>query len=154
MTWSVREKILNHPVEVVFDLLRDFERLGHAIPSLKKIEYISDIKQGVGTRTRWIAGVPIESGEGGVYEWEEEVTAYIENELLGFKVLDPQAPFKGFLRVYPYDMGTKTFIIFAENHEYEGADIAKVRELMMGQLNFMEKELSGELTDDSHKQTA
>ncbi|MHA1712583.1 MAG: SRPBCC family protein [Candidatus Ranarchaeia archaeon] len=154
MTWSVREKILNFPPDVVFKLLTDFERLGHAIPSLRRIEYLSDVKRGVGTRTRWYAGVGIASEGGAVMEWEEEVTAFIENELIGFKVLNPDAPFTGFLRVYPYDMGTKSFVVFAENHDYEGADISKIREFMMGQLNFMEKELQGELKDDSHKETA
>ncbi len=87
-------------------------------------------------------------------EWEEEVTAYRENELLGFKVIHPHAPYAGFLQVYPYEMGTKTFVIFGEYHPYEGADIDLVHENQMKELNFLEKELNGELIDDSHKETA
>ena len=153
MTWSVREIVLNYPVDVVFDLMCDFERLGHAIPSMIKIEFLTKKRRGVGVRTRWIAGSGIPSEKGPVMEWEEEVTAYRENELLGFKVFSPDAPYKGFLRVYPYEMGTKTFLVFAENHPYEGADIEKVRELMWGQLSFMERELKGDLVDESHKHT-
>ena len=59
MTWTVRSKILSFPVDVVFDLLCDFERLGRAIPMLKKIEYLSEKRRGVGVRTRWITGVKV-----------------------------------------------------------------------------------------------
>ena len=151
MVWSVAERILDYPVEQVYDLLEDFVGLGEAIPSVDRIEYIGEQTRGLGTRTRWITGVGIPSKDGPVYEWTETVTAYKKNELMGFSMEFPGTPARGFLKVYPYDMGKKTFIIFAENHEYEGAKIDEVNKLMNGQLDFMAKRLSGELTGRDHK---
>ena len=149
MTWSVREIILNFPVDDVFDLMCDFERLAQAMPNLQKIEFLSKHRRGVGVRTRWTSSVGFNSSEGQIMVWEEEVTAYRENELLGFTVLTPQTPFTGFLRVYPYAMGTKTFLIFAENHPYEGADMKKIRGMMMGQLQSMKHALTRDHDDTS-----
>ena len=151
MAWSIVEKIFDFPPETVFELLIDYERLGLAHPTIDTITYIGDQKRGVGTRTRWTVSVSVETEGKEVLEWEEEVTAFEQHELVGFKVVSGGFPSVGFLRVYPYAMGAKTFLVFGEHHEYPGVNIPKIKATMIDQLAFMEKMLKGELSDRNHK---
>ncbi|MHA2408045.1 MAG: SRPBCC family protein [Candidatus Ranarchaeia archaeon] len=153
MTWVVVEGIIKFSPNEVFELLADYPRLGHSSPSVDKIVYTSEQKRGVGTKTHWTAGVSVETEGGAVVEWDEEVTDFVENKLVGFKVISGEFPSVGFLRVYPRDEGKSTFIIFAEHHQYAGANVEKVEVTMRDQIKFMEKELAGELKDRSHKRS-
>ena len=153
MTWVVVEGIIKFPPHEVFELLADYPRLGHSSPSVDTIEYISEKKRGVGTMTHWKAGVSVETEGGAVIEWNEEVTDFVEDELVGFKVISGEFPSVGFLRLYPRDEGKSTFIIFAEHHQYAGANKEKVEFTMRDQIKFMELELAGKLKDRSHKRT-
>ena len=153
MPWSIVQRVIDFPPEVVYKLAIDFPRLAHSSPSIDTIEVISDVKEGVGTRTHWTVGVTVETDGGGVVEWEEEITDSIENEFYAFKVMSGEFPSIGFLRFYPYEMGTKTFCVFGEHHDYKGVNIPKIKETMMDQLIFMDRELKGELKDRSHKRT-
>ncbi|MHA2059386.1 MAG: SRPBCC family protein [Candidatus Ranarchaeia archaeon] len=153
MTWVVVEGKIKFPPEEVFKLLIDYPRLGHSSPSVDTIEYTSEQKVGVGTKTHWKATVSVETEGGSVISWNEEVTDFIQDKLVGFKVISGEFPSVGFLRVYPKDDGKSTFIIFAEHHQYAGANIEKVEVTMRDQIKFMEKELAGELKDRSHKRS-
>ncbi|MHA1917199.1 MAG: SRPBCC family protein [Candidatus Ranarchaeia archaeon] len=153
MTWVVVEGIIDFTPSEVFELLCDYPRLAKSSPSISSIEYTSDVTRGVGTKTHWTVGVAVETKDGTVVEWDEEVTDWEKDILVGFRVKG-DFPSVGFLRIYPSELGKKSFVVFGEHHPYEGANKEKIQKTMYDQLEFMNKELKGELKDLSHKRKA
>lgn len=75
MSYFSTTKFINADLEKVFDIVAHIENFSKAVSGITKIEYLSDIKRGVGTRFR-------ETRMMGKREntVDLEVTEYIENE--------------------------------------------------------------------------
>lgn len=68
-------RLIEAPVDLVFDTVADISNFSKAIPHITNVEFLSDIKSGVGTKfreTRVMGGREATT--------ELEVTEYVENE--------------------------------------------------------------------------
>lgn len=75
MTTTIVTRKINAPIEKVFKTVADISQFSEAIPHITKIEFLSDIKSGFGTKfreTRLMKGKESST--------ELEVTEYVENE--------------------------------------------------------------------------
>lgn len=75
MSRTVISRMIKAPIDVVFRTVADISQFSQAIPHIVKVEYLSDIKVGVGTRfreTRLMKGKETPT--------ELKVTEYIEND--------------------------------------------------------------------------
>jgi carbon monoxide dehydrogenase subunit G len=75
MTRTIVTRTIDAPIELVFKTVADISQFSQAIPHIVKVEILSDVKSGVGTRfreTRLIRGKEAMT--------ELEVTEYIEND--------------------------------------------------------------------------
>lgn len=75
MTRTTVERTINAPIDVVFDTVANISQFSQAIPHIVKVEILSDVQSGVGTRfreTRLMKGKEATT--------ELEVTEYVENE--------------------------------------------------------------------------
>ena len=68
-------RTIDAPIDLVFQTVADERRLSQALPHIVKVEFLSDVKAGVGTRfreTRLMNGKEATT--------ELEVTEFVENE--------------------------------------------------------------------------
>ena len=75
MTTTIVTRKINAPIEIVFKTVADIGQFSEAIPHITKIEFLSDIKSGIGTKfreTRLMKGKESST--------ELEVTEYVEND--------------------------------------------------------------------------
>lgn len=79
MTRTTIIRLIDAPLDKVFKTVSDISQFSQAIPHIMKIEYLSDKKNGVGTRFR---ETRLMKGKEAVTELE--VTEYIENERVRF----------------------------------------------------------------------
>ncbi|MCH9006619.1 SRPBCC family protein [candidate division KSB1 bacterium] len=79
MTRTTIIRLIDAPLDKVFKTVSDISQFSQAIPHIIKIEYLSDKKNGVGTRFR---ETRLMKGKEAVTELE--VTEYIENERVRF----------------------------------------------------------------------
>jgi len=75
MSRMVVKRTINAPIERVFQTVADISQFSQAIPQIVKVEFLSDVKSGIGTRFR-----ETRSMNGKEATTELEVTEYIENE--------------------------------------------------------------------------
>jgi len=68
-------KSIDAPVEKVFNTVADIRNFSQAVPEVVHVEYLSDIKTGVGTRFRETRSI-----KGREAKTELEVTEYVENK--------------------------------------------------------------------------
>jgi uncharacterized protein YndB with AHSA1/START domain len=75
MSRTVITRTINAPVEVVFKTVSDINQFSKAVPHIVKVEFLSDVKSGVGTRfreTRLMKGKEAAT--------ELEVTEFVAND--------------------------------------------------------------------------
>ena len=75
MTRIVATRTIQAPMDAVFKTVADIHRFSQAIPEIVRVEMLSDVKQGIGTRfreTRRMKGREVAT--------ELEVIEYVENE--------------------------------------------------------------------------
>jgi len=75
MTRMIVRRTIDAPIDVVFKTVADINRFSQAIPHIVKVEILSDVKLGVGTRFR---ETRLMKGKEAVTELE--VTEYTEND--------------------------------------------------------------------------
>ncbi len=75
MAHTIIKRTINAPIDIVFKTVADINQFSQAIPHIVKVEILSDVKSGVGTRfreTRLMKGKEATT--------ELEVTEYTEND--------------------------------------------------------------------------
>lgn len=75
MSRMIVKRTVNAPIERVFQTVADISQFSQAIPQIVKVEFLSDVKSGIGTRfreTRLMNGKEATT--------ELEVTEYVDNE--------------------------------------------------------------------------
>lgn len=75
MSKIIVERRIHAPVRMVFDTIADIRNFSQAVPDIKNVEFISDVKSGVGTRFR-----ETREFKGREVTTELEVTEYEEDE--------------------------------------------------------------------------
>jgi carbon monoxide dehydrogenase subunit G len=75
MTTTIIRRMINAPVDKVFNTVSDIRQFSKAIPHIKKVEFLSDSKIGKGTRFR---ETRLMKGRESITELE--VTEFVENE--------------------------------------------------------------------------
>jgi len=75
MSTTTVRRTINAPVARVFDCIAHIENFSQAVPHITKVEMLSDITRGVGTRFRETRLMGRREGK-----TELEVTEYVENE--------------------------------------------------------------------------
>ncbi|MGH7490826.1 MAG: SRPBCC family protein [bacterium] len=75
MSSMIVTRTINAPVDAVFKTVSDINQFSRAVPGIVKVEFLSDVKSGVGTRfreTRLMKGKEAST--------ELEVTEFVEND--------------------------------------------------------------------------
>ena len=75
MTQFTATRSINAPIELVFKTISDINNFSKSVPDIVKVEFLSDVKSGVGTRfreTRLMKGKEAMT--------ELEVTEFVEND--------------------------------------------------------------------------
>ncbi len=75
MTRVVVTRTINAPIDLVFKTVADINLFSQAVPRIMKVEFLSDVKSGVGTRFRETRVM-----KGQEATTELEVTEYIPND--------------------------------------------------------------------------
>jgi hypothetical protein len=107
------------------------EEFAEVAPDFKKIEFITERKEGIGTMTRWHTEDGI---EGRAQTRVERITEYKRFEYFSYEVLAGDPPRENTLIFLPIENGTR--VIFAARFHYDIT--AKELEMRKG---FAEKQL-------------
>ena len=85
MSRIIVTRIINAPIDFVFKTVADINRFSKALPHIVKVEFLSEVKSGVGTRfreTRLMNGKEAKT--------ELEVTEFVENDRVRLVAADSQ----------------------------------------------------------------
>ena len=114
----IRSININVPPEVVFDYVKELNRMPEWMPSCKSHEITSEQLYGVGTTTHCVM-----EQAGRVIEWDSVVTDYVENEKLAWHC-DKPARNDGIFVFEPKVDGTK--VSFTMDYDLPFSIIGKI----------------------------
>ena len=125
--------VIDVPPQKVWDIITDVPQFVHIDPGVQKIEIISDIKEGLGIRSRWT----VERPKGHIFQWEEEIVAWDPPNSYSFRIFTDVHDMYGTQTLTPVANGKQTRVEFRSirNYEVEDEFIDRTYEIMRELLN-------------------
>jgi len=93
------------PIEKVWAFLTDFGNYPSFMKGVKKINYLTDKRSGVGVQTHWVM-----ESSGQEIEWDGECTEWVENKKMSWHSTS-EMKFSGHQLIEPTETGTKLTLI-------------------------------------------
>ena len=109
---TYREIDINAPIEIVFQVITDFESFSEIESPIQSVTITSKHRKGKGVTSHWTA---ISSQTGEVFEWDEEVIYYDPPYQYAFRVTSGNEPFEGVHTLSENPDGT-THLLLSETH--------------------------------------
>ena len=106
MTRTIVRRTIAAPVELVFQTVSDIGNFSQAVPDIVKVEFLSDVRSGVGTRFR-----ETRATRGREMSTELEVTEYVENERIRVVSDTHGTVWDTVFTVSPIDGGTQLHMV-------------------------------------------
>ncbi|MHA1861765.1 MAG: SRPBCC family protein [Candidatus Ranarchaeia archaeon] len=128
------ETVIKASIEEVAGLLSDLKRLGECMELISGVEIVSDVKRGLGTRSRWT----LVADPDNPVVWEEEVTVFEPPHRFGFATVSGGHRMRGLVELTSLDEKS-TRAVFTTELLYEHPDPVKHEETMENQLASMKK---------------
>ena len=119
------------PIKKVWAFMINFENYPSFFKGLKKLEYITEQRSGVGAKTHWV----MESG-GQEIEWEAEITEWVENKKMAWRSTSGMKN-NGYWSIEPTEAGTKLTLMM--EYELPGSILGKIIDKLKVEREFTEK---------------
>ena len=112
---TYRESILiNAPLETVFSVVADIQRMTEIDKGVQKVEILSQIKEGLGVRSRWT-----QMFDGKLIEWIEEIIEWDPPHRYSFAILSENRKTEGTHLIESTGDGSSTKLTFIETYHYQ-----------------------------------
>lgn len=118
MAHYMKTLVINALPQKVFDTITDVEKIKELNPHILEVKVISEIKSGVGMRSRFVMETP----STGHVEWEEEITIWLPGLLYAYQTVGGEIKVSGRRLLELMPGGHRTRMTFIETLEAQAYD--------------------------------
>lgn len=118
MAHYMKSIVINALPQKVFDIITDVEKIKELNPHILEVKVVSDIKSGVGMRSKFVMETP----STGHVEWEEEITEWYPGLLYAYKTVGGEIQVSGRRLLERMPDGNRTRLSFMETLEGQAYD--------------------------------
>ena len=118
MAHYMKTIVINALPQKVFDTITSVEKIKELNPHILEVKVVSEIKSGVGMRSRFVMETP----STGHVEWEEEITTWIPGQIYEYQTVGGEIKVSGRRLLELTPEGKRTRLTLSETLEDKAYD--------------------------------